>query len=163
MDGVSVRTEGQRKPASAGAIRKARRFRKESTLAERTLWDALRERKLNIRRQVPMGRYVADFVSHAARLIIEIDGYYHSLPEVAAKDAERTKWLETQGYRVIRFAEQAAREDTWSVVDRIEVEIKSPSPSMGEGSGMGVQSRRRPASSPPTPTLPPSRGKGEMS
>ncbi len=50
-----------------------------------------------------MGRYVADFACHSAKLIIEVDGGQHNEDEGLEADAHRTDWLETQGYRVFRF------------------------------------------------------------
>jgi very-short-patch-repair endonuclease len=129
-------SNGPGKPA-AGAVARARRLRKTATVAERLLWEELRKRKLNVRRQVPIGRYIADFASHDARLVIEVDGPFHNEPEAKRRDAVRTAWLETAGYRVIRFPENAVRDDLYTVADRIASEL-----------------------SPPTPTLPPSRGKG---
>ncbi len=144
-------------------IARARRLRREATLAERALWTELRARKLNIRRQVPIGTYTVDFASLAHRLVIEVDGYYHTLPENIERDGQRTRWLEAEGYRVIRFSEKAAREDLYSVADKIEAEMAamtpSPRPPRGDrvrAIASGVQS----ASPPPTLTLPPSRGKG---
>lgn len=108
------------------------------TVGEQRLWKALRALKLNIRRQAPIGPYVADFVNHTAKLVIEIDGYYHSLPERQAADAERDAWLMRQGYRVLRVSDHDVDQDLAKVVDRITAEL-----------------------SPPSPALPPSRGKGE--
>jgi very-short-patch-repair endonuclease len=51
------------------------------------------------RRQVPMLAYTVDFCSHRARLVIEVDGGQHS----AARDAQRTRAIESEGYRVLRF------------------------------------------------------------
>ena len=51
--------------------------------------------------QVPFGPYHADFCSHGARLVIEVDGATHIGEETA--DAARTRFLESEGYRVIRF------------------------------------------------------------
>jgi very-short-patch-repair endonuclease len=109
------------------------------TLDEDRLWQALRQLKANIRRQAPMGPYVVDFDSHAAKLVIEVDGYYHSLPEQQQKDAERDVWLNRQGYRVLRISTSEVQAGLDTVCDRIEAEL-----------------------SPPSPTLPPSRGKGEL-
>jgi len=109
------------------------------TVDEDRLWQALRKLKANFRRQAPMGFYVVDFVCHAAKLVIEIDGYYHSLPERQEKDAERDAWLNRQGYRVLRFSTSEVQASLASVCDRIEAEL-----------------------SPPSPALPPSRGKGEF-
>jgi very-short-patch-repair endonuclease len=129
----------QDKPQHAkGAVKRARRLRRESTVAERLLWAELRKLNLNFRRQAPMGRFIVDFVQHSAKLIVEIDGPLHDLPEKQISDAARTKWLESQGYRVLRFPEAAVRNDLYTVVDRIVAEA-----------------------SPPSPTLPPSRGEGE--
>ena len=51
----------------------------------------------------PIGRFVADFVSFSAKLIIELDGGHHAQSDQADADAERTAWLESQGFRVLRF------------------------------------------------------------
>ena len=122
-----------------GSVKRARRLRRESTVAERALWAALRKLKLNFRRQVPIGRYIADFAHHDSKLLIEIDGYYHGVGGRPEKDADRTAWLASEGFRVIRFSEKAVRDDLERVVERIVAETVSP----------------------PSPTLPPSRGKGE--
>jgi very-short-patch-repair endonuclease len=53
------------------------------------------------RRQVPFGQYIADFVCHTARLIIEIDGGQHERP--SPDEAKRARFLEDQGYRILRF------------------------------------------------------------
>jgi very-short-patch-repair endonuclease len=57
----------------------------------------------HFRRQVPIGPYIADFACLAARLGIEVDGSQHALTDEATRDAERTRWLEAEGYKVIRF------------------------------------------------------------
>jgi very-short-patch-repair endonuclease len=83
----------------------ARAMRKAPTEAEKKLWWHLRHRlpvsDTHFRRQVRIGRYIVDFASHRAKLVIEIDGGQHA--EQAAADAERTKVIEAEGYRVIRF------------------------------------------------------------
>jgi adenine-specific DNA-methyltransferase len=74
------------------------------TDAERAIWLILRSRQIEhrkFRRQVPFGRYIADFVCHEARLIVEVDGGQHD-PDTAG-EATRTAFLEGQGYRVLRF------------------------------------------------------------
>ncbi len=84
----------------------ARRLRANATGAEDTLWRHLRRSPVlgtHFRRQVPIGRYVADFACLATRLIIEIDGSQHAEGPVAEADQERTRWLESEGYRVLRF------------------------------------------------------------
>ena len=126
-----------KKAHGAYAIPRARRLRQEMTVDEDRLWQALRKLKSNIRRQAPMGRYVVDFVCHGAKLVIEVDGYYHSLPERQEKDAERDAWLQRQGYRVLRFSTAEVQANLAMVCDRILAELSPPSlalpPSKGEG------------------------------
>jgi very-short-patch-repair endonuclease len=72
------------------------------TKAERALWRALREAmpQYHWRKQVPLGPYFADFASHAAKLIIEVDGGQHA---TSSGDSERTRFLQSEGFRVLRF------------------------------------------------------------
>lgn len=81
----------------------ARKLRKELTPAERKLWAYLRGDNLgvNFRRQHAIGNYITDFCSPKAKIIIELDGSQHL--EQAEYDNERTQYLESQGYQVIRF------------------------------------------------------------
>jgi very-short-patch-repair endonuclease len=84
----------------------ARKLRSELTDAERLLWRHLREFKregLHFRRQVPIGPYVADFACHSAKLIVELDGSQHGEKTNVARDTERTAFLESEGYRVLRI------------------------------------------------------------
>src|SRR5689334_13810058 len=84
----------------------ARRLRANATNAEATVWRHLRALETDgthFRRQVPVGPYVADFACMAARLIIGIDGSHHGEEPHRSKDAQRTAWLEPEGYRVLRF------------------------------------------------------------
>lgn len=78
-------------------------LRKESTSAEKRLWARLRNNQLgvNFRRQHAIGNYIPDFCSPKAKLIIELDGSQHL--EQEEYDKERTEYLESQGYKVIRF------------------------------------------------------------
>jgi very-short-patch-repair endonuclease len=84
----------------------ARDLRHNSTVAEKKLWDQLRNRQLEnhkIVRQFPVGPYIADFVCREKMLVIEIDGETHSTAEKLAYDSKRTAFLNEQGYAVIRF------------------------------------------------------------
>jgi very-short-patch-repair endonuclease len=84
----------------------ARSLRNNATEAERKLWQQLRLLKaegFHFRRQVPIGTAVADFACYRAKLVIELDGGQHSLPERARLDAARTAMLSRHGFRVIRF------------------------------------------------------------
>src|SRR5215468_8429916 len=92
-----------KKAPSAGASERARTLRRDMTEAERRLWQILRSRQTEgyrFRRQVPIGGFIADFVCHAARLIVEIDGGQHD-PSSEAEE-RRTRFLEAEGYRVLR-------------------------------------------------------------
>jgi very-short-patch-repair endonuclease len=77
----------------------------EPTQAERKLWWNLRHRLASptshFRRQVHLGRYIVDFASHGLKIVIEIDGGQHATQH--KQDAMRTKFLESEGYRVLRF------------------------------------------------------------
>lgn len=138
-DGGAGRRNLDLKGPAPGSIARARRLRKDMTVAERALWKELRKFELHIRRQVPIGPYIADFAHHGSRLVIEVDGYFHSLPENAERDARRTDWLGSKGYRVIRFSEKEALKDPGRIAARVEAEILSP----------------------PSLTLPPQGGKGK--
>ncbi|MDP2259768.1 MAG: DUF559 domain-containing protein [Caulobacter sp.] len=135
--------KAREKPAPGGVTR-ARRLRRGATHAERLLWAELRKLKTNFRRQAPIGRYVADFVHHASKLVIEIDGPVHDTLEAQQHDAERTAWLRQAGYRVIRFSDRDVADRLEIVVDRIAAEAVPP-----------------PSDPAPRGHLPPSRGKAE--
>jgi very-short-patch-repair endonuclease len=85
--------------------RLARTMRATPTEAERKLWWHLRHRLptsgTHFRRQVRIGRYIADFACHATRIVIEVDGGQHDA--ASAADEARTKVLEANGYRVLRY------------------------------------------------------------
>ena len=89
------------------------------TLPEKVLWKALRTPDIGFRRQVPIGRYIADFVHLRARLIVELDGGWHDFPEAQLHDALRDEWLASQGYRVLRFRNQQALDDASAIVDAV--------------------------------------------
>ncbi|MBI1406384.1 MAG: DUF559 domain-containing protein [Caulobacter sp.] len=77
-------------------------MRKAPAFHETILWKLLRDRRLahlKFRRQVPLGRYIADFLCLEHRIIVEADGPLHD----PAKDAERDAWLSGQGFVVLRF------------------------------------------------------------
>jgi very-short-patch-repair endonuclease len=86
---------------------------------ERRLWNALREGfpDYRFRRQVPLGRYYADFCSHSAKLIIEVDGDDHAVS--AIRDDQRTLFLESEGYIVMRFANRDVMDNIDGVVASI--------------------------------------------
>jgi very-short-patch-repair endonuclease len=77
------------------------------TDGERRLWSELRDFRrhfgIHIRRQAPIGRFIADFAVHERKLIIEVDGEHHFLPDRLERDAARDQWFASQGYTVLRF------------------------------------------------------------
>jgi len=97
----------------------AKHMRRAPTFAERQLWQLLRDRRLEglkFRRQVPLGPYIVDFLCHAHRLIVEIDGPFHD----EEHDALRDTWLRTQGFEVLRFDMHLAQGKPWIVFQDIE-------------------------------------------
>ena len=86
------------------------------------LWSALRGRQLagyKFHRQFPIGPFIADFVCHEAKLVVEIDGATHGTLEEVRHDRQRDAWLRMRGYRTLRFWNDAIREDIVSVVEAI--------------------------------------------
>ena len=77
----------------------------------------------HFRRQVPIGPYVADFACMAARLIVEIDGSQHGSEAGARKDAQRTQWLEHEGYTVLRFWNNDVTRNIKGVLEAIHVAL----------------------------------------
>ena len=83
---------------------KARKLRKNPTEAELKLWKHLRLRQLGgykFRRQHSLGPYIVDFACLEKKLIVEVDGGQHT--EKVDYETERIAWLESQGFRVLRF------------------------------------------------------------
>lgn len=99
-----------------------RSHRSKPTEAENVLWQMLRGKKLEgykFRRQHIVGPFIADFVCLKSRLIIEVDGLAHQLPENAVSDKERTLWLYGKGFEVIRFTNEKVLGDIDSVLKEI--------------------------------------------
>lgn len=113
--GGKVRMGGKR----PGRI-KAKELRNNPTDAELKLWRYLRHRRIGgqkFRRQHPVGPYVLDFACLEKGLIVEVDGGQHG--ERAAYDSERTAWLESRGFRVLRFWNNEVLRDVETVLDLI--------------------------------------------
>lgn len=114
-------------------------MRRQATDAEAALWSQLRGRRLQgykFKRQWTLGPYIVDFCCWERRLVIEADGGQHN----EAGDAGRTAWLESEGYRVIRFWNN----DVLTNMDGVLVTIANalaqhphpvPLPQAGEGEG----------------------------
>jgi very-short-patch-repair endonuclease len=108
--------------ATARISNNARKLRASPTNAERILWRALRDRRFadhKFRRQHPINRYIADFVCIQKKLIIEIDGATHSTARAEARDAERTRILESLGLHVVRVTNLDVYKNLEGVIEMI--------------------------------------------
>ena len=104
----------------------ARRLRKNETDAKSRLWRYLRRLETHgthFRRQMPIGNFVVDFACPAAHLIIEVDGSQHSEDVGRRRDHQRTQWLQSEGYRVLRFWNSEIAREINAVLDVIYAEI----------------------------------------
>jgi len=83
------------------------------------LWDHLQDRRflgLKFRRQAPIGPYVADFLCHEVRLVLEVDGAVHEGERQIAHDLNRDAHLQALGYRVLRFTNDQVQNDLESIL-----------------------------------------------
>jgi 5-methyltetrahydrofolate--homocysteine methyltransferase len=106
----------------------ALQHRKNSTEAEKVMWDRLRGRKLknySFRRQHIIGQYIADFICLAKKLIVEVDGLHHQLSDNRENDETRTLWLQSKGYTVIRFTNKEVINDLGKVMLSIEQKLQN--------------------------------------
>lgn len=104
----------------------ARQLRKNLTPQERKLWNLLRNRQfhnLSFRRQCPIGNYIVDFICRSEKLIIEIDGGQHNIDKNINYDEDRTKFLESLGYKVIRFWNNDIDNNISGVIEYLELQI----------------------------------------
>lgn len=109
---MSPRTRGQ-----------AHALRRNATLTERRLWNALKLVHVSgshFRRHVPIGVFIADFACHKTKLIVELDGAQHTGDEAVRYDEARTAWLGTQDYRVLRFQNPDVIHNLDGVIDMIK-------------------------------------------
>jgi very-short-patch-repair endonuclease len=111
----------------------ARALRRNSIDAERILWSELRDHRLGgagFRRQVPIESYVADFVCHSAKLVIELDGGQHFSDEAERKDAVRSAVIEAKGFRVLRFSNHDIMTNRTGVLETIAAAIATRAPTL---------------------------------
>ena len=102
----------------------AKQLRREMTKEERHLWyDFLRTYPVRFSRQKVLGRYIVDFYSAKAKLVIELDGSQHYGAEQVAKDAERTAFLNGDGLQVIRIPNHEVSENFEGVCAYIDVVV----------------------------------------
>ncbi len=101
---------------------RARHMRKNPTLAEKLLWNRLRNKQVKghrFRRQHPIDRFIVDFYCRDAGLVIEVDGSVHDSPESSEYDAGRQELLEQRGLTVLRFSNAQVIHETDSVLNAI--------------------------------------------
>ena len=102
--------------------RRAKELRQTLTRAEALLWRYLKAHHIDglaFRRQVPMGHFIADFVCHAARIIIEIDGASHDFETRQRRDQRRDEWFASQQYLVVRFSNEQVLKNLEGVIESI--------------------------------------------
>jgi very-short-patch-repair endonuclease len=100
----------------------SRQLRKNQTDAERKMWFIPRDLdwpKAHFRRQVKIGQYFADFLSHHFKMVIEVDGSQHFEPDGLARDKARTAFLGAEGFSVIRFGNNDVLGNPAGVADKI--------------------------------------------
>jgi very-short-patch-repair endonuclease len=111
----------------------ARALRKNSTDAERILWSELRDHRLNgasFRRQVPIQNYIADFICHAALLVIELDGGQHFSDQAERADVARSTVIEAQGFKVLRFSNHDVMTNRAGVLETIATQLAARAPTL---------------------------------
>jgi cobaltochelatase CobN len=112
-------------------IERARTLRSSSPAPERVLWRLLREHfaEYHFRRQVPIRRYFADFASHRARLVIEVDGDTHGRDAAREHDLRRDEYLRRTGYEVLRISNDEVMRNiagVWTVLSAHLADTRTP-------------------------------------
>ena len=103
----------------------AKQLRKEMTKEERHLWyDFLRTYPVRFLRQKVLGKYIADFYSAEAKMVIELDGSQHYEDDNLEKDAERTAFLEGYGLTIIRIPNNEVSRNFRGVCEYIDVAVR---------------------------------------
>jgi len=106
----------------------ATQLKRNMTLAETILWGHLKGSQLGVkfRRQHPLGIYIADFYCHQHKIVIELDGSIHDLPEIALADAQRQREIENNGIKVLRFKNEEIFNQLEKVLNTIHQAISPP-------------------------------------
>jgi very-short-patch-repair endonuclease len=120
--------DGEVRPSLLGYSRELRR---EQTKAEQKLWRLLRSRQLaavKFRRQHALGPYILNFLCVERGLVVELDGDQHAQPEQVVWDAQRTRFLELRGLRVLRFSNREVLCEMEAVLQQVYT-VLNPAPS----------------------------------
>jgi len=117
---------------------RARELRSNQTDVEAKLWRRLRDRQVfgvKFRRQHPIGPYIVDFCCPDRDLVVVLDGGQHV--EQASADQARTRFLESEGYRVVRFWNHEVLSQADAILDEIARLLSNPHPSLSlKGRGL---------------------------
>jgi len=110
---------------------RAKQLRRAMTRAEMLLWRHLKAHRLvalGFRRQSPMGNYIADFVSHSSKLVVEVDGESHDFESRLRHDSRRDEWFASRGYRVLRFTNDDVMRNLEGIVVAIGLAAEQAAP-----------------------------------
>lgn len=113
--------------SDAHIFKNANALRERSTDSEKILWQKLKAKKfhnLKFRRQHPINQFIVDFYCDQLKLVIELDGGYHNIPEIKERDYERENMLKEWGLKVVRFKNEEVEKDLKSVLLKIQEHIK---------------------------------------
>jgi very-short-patch-repair endonuclease len=121
-----------RKPA----VYAARKLRRALSPPEAVLWTELRGKKLGhkVRRQHPIGPYIADFFVRETNLVIEVDGIAHDYGDRPARDLARDEYMASRGYRIIRLAAADVMNNLQHVLRYIAEQVRNPLHHPSDGS-----------------------------
>jgi very-short-patch-repair endonuclease len=118
-----------------------RALRRNMTDAQSIIWYNVRAHRFqgaSVRRPTPIGPYIAEFVCHAAKLIIELDGGQHFESKNIARDAKRDAYLAARGYRILRFNSLDVTTNKSGVLETIAAALgKAPSLTLPRKRGRG--------------------------
>lgn len=130
--------------ASNLIFERAKELRNRLTDSESLLWNHIKGKQLRVkfRRQHPISNYIADFYCHEIKLVIELDGSIHNLPEIASNDLERQKYLEEIGLTVLRFTNRELYHNLNQVLDKIKEAIQAEQLKASPLGGGGGLSKR---------------------
>ncbi len=118
-------------PVSLKLRNRARKLRRQQTDVETKVWFRLRDRQLceaKFRRQHPIGPYIVDFCCPDRGLVVELDGGQHA--EQTLADQARTRFLEADGYRVVRFWDHEVLDSMDTILEEIVRLLSNPHPSL---------------------------------
>ena len=113
--------------AKAHIFKNAIALRSNNTDPEKILWQKLRAKRfcgLKFRRQHPINQFIVDFYCDQLKLVIELDGGYHNIPEIKERDEEREHMLKKWELKVIPFKNEEVETDLKSVIQKIQEQIK---------------------------------------